>query len=175
MTILLNDEIKCATLTLCRYTHKKAWACLFLSLGSRQAFVEEISTVHAFLFVGKIQFKTQYMSIDEIEQRSFEFIEQHIDATFDEVPEYLFKIWHIPVPLKDYLSVNYKDKYEYRIFLFALRKYCKTYNRYVPEEQTLSLFKVYQLMLSIPIVRGRHLPRETAFRIFDFNFYLELI
>ena len=67
------------------------------------------------------------MSIDEIEQRSFEFIEQHLDATFDEVPEYLFKIWHIPVPLKDYLSVNYKDKYEYRIFLYALRKYCKTY------------------------------------------------
>ena len=115
------------------------------------------------------------MSIDEIEQRSFEFIEQHLDATFDEVPEYLFKIWHIPVPLKDYLSVNYKDKYEYRIFLYALRKYCKTYNIQISEKQTVSLFKVYQLMLSIPIVRGRHLQRETAFRLFDFKFYLELI
>ena len=88
------------------------------------------------------------MSIDEIEQRSFEFIEQHLDATFDEVPEYLFKIWHIPVPLKDYLSVNYKDKYEYRIFLYALRKYCKTYNIQISEKQTVSLFKVYQFPLS---------------------------
>lgn len=37
---------------------QKAWACLFLSLGSRQAFVEKISIVHAFLFVGKRQSKT---------------------------------------------------------------------------------------------------------------------
>lgn len=115
------------------------------------------------------------MSIDEIEQKSFEFIEQHLDATFDEVPEYLFKIWHIPVPLKDYLSINYTDKYEYRIFLYALRKYCNTYSIQISEKQTVSLFKIYQLMLSIPVVRGRHLPRETAFRIFDFKFYLELI
>lgn len=44
------------------------------------------------------------MSIDRNRAESFEFIDNTLDATFDEVPEYLFKIWHIPVPLKDYLS-----------------------------------------------------------------------
>ena len=44
------------------------------------------------------------MSIKDIENKSFAFIEQNFNATFAELPEDLFKIWHITIPIKTYLE-----------------------------------------------------------------------
>ena len=114
------------------------------------------------------------MSIEDIEQKSFAFIDENIDATFDEVPEEFLKFWHISSPLKDYLADNYTEKYEFRIFLYALEKYKREKKEDISSEDTVNIFKVFQLMLAIPAIRKNRLPRETAFKIFDFRLYAEL-
>ena len=115
------------------------------------------------------------MNIKEIEDKSFAFIEQNFDATFADLPEDLFKIWHIAVPIDDYLQGNYQNRYEFRIFLYALRKYENLHHIYIPQEPIPALFKIFQLMLSIPSLRKDPPLHETAFRIFDFQLYLDLI
>ncbi len=115
------------------------------------------------------------MDIEEIEKQSFAFIDRHIDATFDEVPEDLFKIWHISVPIGEYLKRDYEHQYEYRIYRYALKKYQETKGITIPEDKIIPVFKTFQLMLSIPFIRKYRFPRETAFRIFDFQFYLTLL
>ena len=109
------------------------------------------------------------MSIKDIENKSFAFIEQNFNATFAELPEDLFKIWHITIPIKTYLEGDF------RIFLYALRKYEEIHGIRIPEETIPALFKTFQLMLSIPSLRKNPPLRETAFRIFDFQLYLDLI
>lgn len=115
------------------------------------------------------------MSIKDIENKSFAFIEQNFNATFAELPEDLFKIWHITIPIKTYLEGDYQNQYEFRIFLYALRKYEEIHDIRIPEETIPALFKTFQLMLSIPSLRKNPPLRETAFRIFDFQLYLDLI
>jgi len=115
------------------------------------------------------------MNIKEIEDKSFAFIEQNFNATFADLPEDLFKIWHIVIPIDDYLHGNYQNQYEFRIFLYALRKYENMHHIRIPEGTIPTLFKTFQLMLAIPSLRKNSPPRETAFHIFDFQLYLDLI
>lgn len=115
------------------------------------------------------------MDIEEIENKSFAFIEHNFDATFADLPEDLFKIWHISVPIDSYLQDHYQNQYEFRIFLYALSKYENQNNIHIPEENIPAIFKIFQLMLSIPSLRKNKPPREIAFRVFDFQLYLDLI
>ena len=115
------------------------------------------------------------MNIKEIEDKSFAFIEQNFDATFADLPEDLFKIWRITIPMDDYLQGDYQNRYEFRIFLYALRKYENLHHIHIPQEPIPDLFKIFQLMLSLPSLRNTPPLRETAFHIFDFQFYLDLI
>lgn len=115
------------------------------------------------------------MNIKEIENKSFAFIEQNFDATFADLSEDLFKIWHITIPIDDYLQGNYQNQYEFRIFLYALRKYEKIHHIDIPENSIPTLFKIFQLMLAIPSLRKNSSPHEASFHIFDFQLYLDLI
>lgn len=115
------------------------------------------------------------MSIEEIENKSFAFIENHFDVTFAELPEDLFKIWHIAIPIESYLQAHYQTQYEFRIFHYALKKYEKVNLTEIPEETIPALFKIFQLMLSVPSLRKNKSPHETDFRVFDFQLYLDLI
>lgn len=115
------------------------------------------------------------MNTEEIENKSLAFIEQNFNATFADLPEDLFKIWHISIPIESYLQKNYQNQYEFRIFLYALSKYENENNIHIPEENIPAIFKIFQLMLSIPYLRKNKSHRETAFRIFDFQLYLDLI
>lgn len=115
------------------------------------------------------------MSIQEIEHKSYTFIEQNFNVTFADLPEDLFKIWHISIPIKKYLAGNYQDQYEFRIFRYALRKYETEKNISIPEAIFPSLFRIFQQMLSIPALRTPHFPREVAFQVFDFQLYMDLL
>jgi len=115
------------------------------------------------------------MHIGEIEQISFIFIDQHIDATFDELPEDLYKIWRIAESFDTYFQEDYYNRYEFRIFRYALEKYEREKKTSFSPTLHKEIFKIFQLMLSIPALRNPHLPRETAFRVFDFQLYSELI
>lgn len=152
----------------------KAWACLFC-LRSGQIPLQKNKLSPRFSYYNAKHPKQQYMSIKDIENKSFAFIEQNFNATFAELPEDLFKIWHITIPIETYLEGDYQNQYEFRIFLYALRKYEEIHGIRIPEETIPALFKTFQLMLSIPSLRKNPPLRETAFRIFDFQLYLDLI
>lgn len=115
------------------------------------------------------------MNIKDIENKSFAFIEQNFDATFADLPEDLFKIWHISISIDDYLQGKYWNQYEFRIFLYALRKYENIHNIRIPEENFPALFKTFQQMIAIPLLRKSSPCPETEFRLFDFKLYLDLI
>ena len=107
------------------------------------------------------------MSIKDIENKSFAFIEQNFNATFAELPEDLFKIWHITIPIETYLEGDYQNQYEFRIFLYALRKYEEIHGLRIPEETIPALFKTFQLMLS---------QRDTMLtQMYDIYFKIELL
>lgn len=115
------------------------------------------------------------MSIEEIEHKSFLFIDHNFDATFADVPEDFLKLWRILDPIDTYLRSDYQNRYEFRIFRYALNKYQHQHNLLFPEEIILALFRIFQIMLATPVVYRLQFPRATAFKIFDFQLYLELI
>ncbi|WP_251622868.1 hypothetical protein [Odoribacter lunatus] len=115
------------------------------------------------------------MKIEEIEHISFEFIEQNFNVTFADLPEDLFKIWHITTPIDTYLQEDFQNQYEFRIFQYALTKYENEKHTHIPKKKIPDIFKIFQLMLSIPSLRTKKYPDKTAFRVFDFQLYLDLL
>ncbi|MDR1756542.1 MAG: hypothetical protein LBR65_06275 [Culturomica sp.] len=116
------------------------------------------------------------MNTSEILQKSFDYIDGHLDVTFDEIPDFYLKLWKTPVPVREYLKrKDYWKAYEYRIFMHALNKYREKRPGLMPEEQESGLFEVFQQMLALSIPRNRQLPREAAFKVFDFELYFDLV
>lgn len=115
------------------------------------------------------------MNTEDIEHESFLFIEHHIDASFNEVPEIFFKLWHINIPIEDYLKSDYQNRYEYRIFQYALAKYEQIKQISIPCKHHLDIFRIFQYMLTISLLRRFKFPAEATFKIFDFYLYFELI
>ena len=119
---------------------------------------------------------TWIMSISEILQKSFDYIDGHLDVTFDEIPDFFLKLWRTSIPVREYLKrEDYRKAYEYRIFVHALNRYREKYPEPMPEEQESDLFEVFQQMLALPIPRNKHLPKEAAFKVFDFELYFDLV
>lgn len=112
--------------------------------------------------------------IFDLEQESYAFIDAHFDSRFSEVPEKFLKIWHSFLSPNDFLMTDYHSRYEYRIFLYALNKYCKLNGKTVAEESVNALFRVFQLILCLPEVQRKTIGINTDFRIFDFDFYLKI-
>lgn len=115
------------------------------------------------------------MNISEIEQKSYDFIDHHLQATFDEVPEELLKLWHVIEPFNEYLKEDYSQKYEFKIYLYALKKYEESTGIHIPEDKVVPIFKVFQLLLVVPSLKKTRFPSESAFKIFDFKLYSELL
>lgn len=117
--------------------------------------------------------KDKAMTEEDILRISFQFIDENSDAYWDEVPEDLLKCWHVVIPLDKYLVGSYEEKYEYKIFIYALKKYCKRKNINIPSTKVIPLFCTFQMILMLPYIKRYSKEKRPVFRIFDFGFLLD--
>ena len=59
------------------------------------------------------------MKTQELQKKSFDFIDKNPHITFDKVPEDLREFWMLDDPV-EYLDSDYSEKHEYAAFLYAL-------------------------------------------------------
>ena len=117
--------------------------------------------------------KDKVMTEEDILRISFQFIDENPDVYLNEVPEELLKCWHVIVPLDKYLANSYEEKYEYKIFIYALQKYCERKNIMIPSEKVIPLFCTFQMILMLPYIKRYSGEKRPVFRIFDFGFLLD--
>lgn len=112
------------------------------------------------------------MTEQDILRISYQFIDENPDVYWSEIPEDLLKCWHVVLPLDKYLAGSYEEKYEYKIFIYALKKYCKRKKISIPSEKFIPLFCTFQMILMLPYINRYSMDRRPVFRIFDFGFLL---
>lgn len=113
------------------------------------------------------------MTVEELLHSSFRFIDEHLDAKWNEIPEDLLKSWHVVIPLDKYLTGNYVCRYEYMIFEYALKKFCEKKGLQVPEKERPELFCTFQMTLMLPYITRYLGEKRPLFPIFDFAFLKE--
>src|SRR6056297_2679456 len=113
------------------------------------------------------------MDTQELQQKSFQFIEKNPNVTFNELPNELLYHWLVDDP-EEYLNSEYENKHEYTVFMYALIYFHKNKGLSKFEmnvEQLQEYFITFQTLLAFAEINKKTEIRIAPIKLFDFDNY----
>lgn len=113
------------------------------------------------------------MNTQELQKKSFDFIDKNLHVTFDKVPEELRISWIVDDPV-EYLNSDYTERHEYAVFMYALMVYHKNKGLKKFEMQINQLqdyFITFQTLLSLAEINAKTDISIKPIKLFDFDNY----
>ena len=116
------------------------------------------------------------METRDLQQKSYDFITNNLQATFNQVPPELRLFWIVDDPY-EYLKSEQEDKPAYSVFIYALLEYKKRKGFKKVEiaiSQLHDYFVTFQMLLSFAEIDEKTDISIKPIKIFDFDNYMNL-
>lgn len=113
------------------------------------------------------------MTQDLLQQKSFKFIDNNLDSTFDKIPDDLLELWILN---EEQDSANESeeqcDKFTYFLYAFLKYKEGQGLSRLSPDEDELfDLFNAFQVILGMAMISRSTDVQVKPIKMFDFDNY----